>query len=110
MNFILDGADFLVIIVILVTYFVSRRMERTSRTLESVRRYANKSKNELDVIVRERETGLRNISANLEEHEKTNREILARVEHLYKGIFKRTEHFQSNMVKIEAQENSLEKP
>ena len=108
MNFILDGADFLVIIVILVTYFVSRRMERTSRTLESVRRYANKSKNELDIIVRERETGLRNISANLEEHEKKNREILARVEHLYKGIFKRTEHFQSNMVKIETQEKALD--
>jgi len=108
MTFNFDGADALIILLVVIVLILFRRFDRTGRSLEKVRRYAEKSKSELDVIVKERELGLKDLSVDLEVQEKTNREILARTEAAREVIISRAEEFESKVERIKNNEKALE--
>ncbi|VDA99955.1 hypothetical protein S1OALGB6SA_1029 [Olavius algarvensis spirochete endosymbiont] len=108
MTFNFDGGDILVIFLVAIILILFRRFDRTGRTLEKVRRYAEKSKSELDSIVKERELGLKDLSVDLEVQEKTNREILARAEIVREEIISRTEEIENKVEHIKENEKALE--
>ena len=108
MTFNFDGGDILVILLVVIAFFLFRRFDRTGRSLEKVRRYADKSKTDLDAIVRERELGLKDLAVDLEVQEKTNREILARAEAAREEIMSRAEELESRVERIETHEKALE--
>ena len=108
MSFSFDGGDILVILLVTAALVLSRRFDRTGRSLEKVRRYADKSKADLDAIVAQRELALRDLAVDLEVQEKTNREILARAEAARGEIVARTEDLEERVERIEAHERALE--
>ena len=108
MTFNFDGGDILVILLMVVAFILFRRFDRTGRSLEKVRRYADKSKAELDAIVRERELGLKDLSVDLEVQEQTNREILTRADAARDEILSRAEELEERVERIEAHEKALE--
>jgi len=108
MTFNFDGADVLIILLVVIVFILFRRFDRTGRSLEKVRRYAEKSKSELDIIVKERELGLKDLSVDLEVQEKTNREILARTEAAREEIISRAEELESRVERIKNSEKALE--
>ena len=107
MTFNFDGGDILVIFIVLIALFLFRRLDRTGRSLEKVRKYAEKSKSDLDIIVRERELGLKDLAVDLEVREKTNREILARAEAARVEIISRAEELEDRVERIEDHERAL---
>jgi DNA repair exonuclease SbcCD ATPase subunit len=108
MTFNFDGGDIMVILLMIIAFILYRRFDRTGRSLEKVRRYAEKSKSDLDAIVREREMGLKDLAVDLEVQEKTNREILARAEAAREEIMSRAEELESRVERIEVHERALE--
>ena len=108
MTFSFDGGDILVILLVTAALLLFRRFDRTGRSLEKVRRYAEKSKKELDAIVAQRELALRDLAVDLEVQEKTNREILSRAEAAREEIMARTEDLEERVERIEAHERALE--
>ena len=108
MSFSFDGGDILVILLVTAALLLFRRFDRTGRSLEKVRRYAEKSKKELDAIVAQRELALRDLAVDLEVQEKTNREILSRAEAARGEIVARTEDLEERVERIEAHERALE--
>jgi DNA repair exonuclease SbcCD ATPase subunit len=108
MTFNFDGGDILILILVAIAFILSRRFDKTGRSLEKVRRYAEKSKSELDAIVRERELGLKDLAVDLEVQEKTNREILARADAAREEILSRAEELETRVEKIEMHERALE--
>ena len=108
MTFNFDGGDILILILVAIAFILSRRFDKTGRSLEKVRRYAEKSKTELDAIVRERELGLKDLAVDLEVQEKTNREILARTDAAREEILSRAEELETRVEKIEIHERALE--
>jgi len=108
MTFNFDGGDIMVILLMIIAFILYRRFDRTGRSLEKVRRYAEKSKSELDAIVRERELGLKDLAVDLEVQEKTNREILARAEAAREEILSRAEELEGRVERIEVHERALE--
>ncbi|MDT8298329.1 MAG: hypothetical protein RQ801_08530, partial [Spirochaetaceae bacterium] len=108
MTFNFDGGDILILILVGIAFILSRRFDKTGRSLEKVRRYAEKSKSELDAIVRERELGLKDLAVDLEVQEKTNREILARADAAREEILSRAEELETRVEKIEMHERALE--
>ena len=59
MTFSFDGGDILVLLAVLIALFLFRRFDKTSRSLEKVRRYTNKVKRELDSISKKEELKLK---------------------------------------------------
>lgn len=108
MTFNFNGGDILIILLVTIVLVLFRRFDRTGRSLEKVRRYAKKSKSELDIIVKERELGLKDLSVDLEVQEKTNREILARTETVREEIISRAEELENRMELIKENEKALE--
>ena len=108
MTFNFDGGDILIISLVAIVFILFRRFDRTGRSLEKVRRYAEKSKSELDIIVKERELGLKDLSVDLEVQEKTNREILARTEAAREEIVSRAEELENRVEQIKENERALE--
>lgn len=108
MTFNFDGGDILVILLVVIAFILFRRFDKTGRSLEKVRRYADKSKADLDTIVRERELGIKDLAVDLEVQEKTNREILARAEAAREEIMSRAEELESRVERIEIHEKALE--
>ena len=108
MTFNFDGGDILVILFVAIALVLFRRFDRTGRSLEKVRRYADKSKSDLDSIVAERELSLRDLAVDLEVQEQTTREILSRAWAAREEIVSRTEELEERVERIEAHEKALE--
>jgi len=108
MTFNFDGGDILIVLLVTIVLVLFRRFDRTGRSLEKVRRYAEKSKSELDTIIKERELVLKDLSVDLEVQEKTNREILARIELAREEIISRAEELESKVKQIKNNEKALE--
>ena len=108
MTFNFDGGDILILLLVAIAFVLFRRFDRTGRSLEKVRKYADKSKAELDAIVRERELGLKDLAMDLEVQEQTNREILNRADAARDEILARAGDLESRVEKIEAHEKALE--
>ncbi len=66
----------LVVVIILVIY---RQLDRNNRSLEKVKRYADKIKADLDTFVDSKTVDLKNFSVELDVHQKTGKEILKRI-------------------------------
>ncbi|PIE04111.1 MAG: hypothetical protein CSA76_05955 [Spirochaetales bacterium] len=108
MTFNFDGGDILVILLVAAAFILSRRFDKTGRSLEKVRRYADKSKAELDTIIRERELAFKDLSVDLEVQEQTNREILNRADQAREELLSRAGELEDRVEKIEAHERALE--
>lgn len=77
---IFDTGDLIVLGILTILLFVFRQFDRNNRSLEKVRSYADKVRAQLDEIVQEKKEAIRDLSIDMDIQEKTDKEILKRVE------------------------------
>lgn len=78
--------NLLVIGIVLVILAIFRQLDRNSKTLDKVRKYAEKAKEELDRVVLERVQNLKDLAIELDIHQKAGKEILKRIQTIEEGI------------------------
>lgn len=78
--------NLLVIGIVLVILAIFRQLDRNSKTLDKVRRYAEKAREELDRVVLERVQNLKDLAIELDIHQKAGKEILKRIQTIEEGI------------------------
>ena len=74
-----NAGDILTLAIVVLVLFLNRQFDKNNRSLEKVRKYADKVKEELDRLVGEKKTQIHDLNLDIEVQEKTNREILKRV-------------------------------
>jgi hypothetical protein len=77
--------NLLVIGIVLVILAIFRQLDRNSKTLDKVRRYADRAKEELDKVVLERVQNLKDLAIEMDVHQKAGKEILKRFNRSKKG-------------------------
>ena len=78
--------NLLVLGIVLVILAVYRRMDTNNRSLEKVRKYADKAREDLDGVVAEKVRNLKDLAIELEVHQKAAKEILKRSHGIEEGI------------------------
>jgi DNA repair exonuclease SbcCD ATPase subunit len=76
---IFTWGDFIVLGVVLLILYTYRRLDKNSKTLENVRRYAEKASGELDALVEQKKIRLKDLVEDMDVQERTGREVLKRV-------------------------------
>jgi len=77
---IFDTGDLIVLGILTILIFVFRQFDKNNRSLEKVRSYADKVRAQLDEIVQEKREAIKDLSIDIDIQEKTDKEILKRVE------------------------------
>jgi len=98
---IFSDGDFIVLGIVLLVLFLFRRLDKNSKSLEKVRRYAEKVKGELDRIFQEKEQQMKDLSINFEVQEQTYREILKRIQAAREELQGREESLSDLMARLE---------
>ncbi|HOV38615.1 MAG TPA: hypothetical protein PLG79_07835 [Spirochaetales bacterium] len=78
--------NLLVIGIVLVILAIFRQLDRNSKTLDKVRRYADRAKEELDKVVLERVQNLKDLAIEMDVHQKAGKEILKRIQSIEEGL------------------------
>lgn len=86
MGMVFTVGNLLVIGIVLVILAIFRQLDRNSKTLDKVRKYAEKAKEELDRVVLERVQNLKDLAIELDIHQKAGKEILKRIQTIEEGI------------------------
>ena len=71
--------DVIVLLIVVAVLIVYRQLDRSNRSLEKVRRYADKVVGELDELIETKTVELRNLSIELDVHQKSSKEALKRI-------------------------------
>ncbi|MCL2791718.1 MAG: hypothetical protein FWD87_01380 [Spirochaetaceae bacterium] len=72
--------NLITIAIVITILMIYRRLDINNRSLERMKKYFNKIKEELDSIVEEKAMGLKDLSIELEVHEKTVKEVYNRID------------------------------
>jgi len=90
-----NAGDLIVLALVAVVLFMNRQFDKNNRSLEKVRKYADKVKDELDKLVRDKKTQIHDLNIDIEVQEKTNREILKRIVQANEDSLSRSEELES---------------
>ncbi|MFW5801015.1 MAG: SpiroCoCo family coiled-coil protein [Spirochaeta sp.] len=93
-----------VVIIILVIY---RQLDMNNRSLEKVRRYADKAQQELDKIVAQKATLLKDIAVEVDVHQKSAVEVLKRLNLSETDLQSKSEQFEGFSRRISEYDNAL---
>ncbi|MBI9098866.1 MAG: hypothetical protein JEY91_10345 [Spirochaetaceae bacterium] len=77
---IFETGDLIVLGILTILIFIFRQFDKNNRSLEKVRSYADKARSQLDEIVQEKREAIKDLSIDIDIQEKTDKEILKRVE------------------------------
>lgn len=92
--------DLLTILIVLVVLLVYRQLDRNNRSLEKVKRFSDKVKDDLDRIVLEKAAQLKDIGIEIEVHQKTAREVFKRIKEIEDGLNARASDMEQIGVRI----------
>ena len=76
---IFTGGDLIVLGAVILILFLYRRLDKNNKSLEKVRRYAEKASGELDKLVEEKKNRLKDLVDDMDVQERTGREVLKRI-------------------------------
>lgn len=93
--------DLIVLAVMLAAFFLYNRFDRNSKTLEKVRKYADKVRGELDRIVGDKKVELEELTINLDVEEKKNREILGRFMTARDNVLQQAESLEQYQAQVQ---------
>ncbi len=97
-----NAADIIVLAIVAIVLFLYRQMDKNNRSLEKVRKYADKVRADLDKLTKEKKTEIHDLNIDIELQEKTNREILKRIQTANSEALQHSEE-------LEALRNQLDK-
>ncbi len=98
----------IVLLVVLIILAVYRQLDRNNRSLDKVKRYAERVVGELDDLVQEKATAIRDMGIELEVHQKAARTVLDRIKELEDGLSKRAEQIERIGTRIGDYDTALE--
>ena len=75
-----NAADIIVLAIVAIVLFLYRQADKNNRSLEKVRKYADKVRADLDKLTKDKKTEIHDLNIDIEMQEKTNREILKRIQ------------------------------
>jgi len=71
--------DLVILLVVAIILAVYRQLDRNNRSIDKVKRFVERAQNEIDEIVSEKVTMLKDIGIELDVHQKAAREVLKRI-------------------------------
>lgn len=104
---IFTAGDVIVLIIVVVTLFIFRFLDKNNRSLEKVKRYAEKVKGDLGLFIENQSAGLKNMNIELDIHQKTSKEVLKRIAEYEGGFEDRFHIFEELKQKIGEYDNAL---
>jgi len=94
--------------VVLVALILYRQLDRNNRSLDKVRKYGERLKDDLASFVAERETAVKDYAVELDVQQKSAKELLRRIITTEEGLNARTEAIAKIDERISAYDKSLE--
>ena len=98
----------IVLLIVLIILAVYRQLDRNNRSLDKVKRYAERVVGELDELVQEKATAIKDMGIELEVHQKAARTVLDRIKELEDGLNKRAEQIERIGTRIGDYDTALE--
>jgi chromosome segregation ATPase len=91
---VFSAGNVIVLLIVLVILAIYRQLDRNNRSLEKVKRYAERVQADLDSIVEEKATQIKDMGIELEVHQKAAREVLNRIQSLEDGLNERASQIE----------------
>ena len=92
---VFSAGNVLVLFIVVVILAIYRQLDRNNRSLEKVKRYAERVQAELDTLVEQKATAIKDMGIELEVHQQAAREVLKRIQTLEDGLSKRAEQIEN---------------
>ncbi len=103
----ITAGDVIVVGIVLVVLAVYRQIDRNNRSLEKVKRFADKVQGDIDHLVAERVTALRDVAIEVDVNQKASREILKRIGQAEQDLSDRAEKVEVIAERIQKYESAL---
>jgi DNA repair exonuclease SbcCD ATPase subunit len=107
MNFFSFG-NLLSIIIVLIILIIYRQIDRNNRSLEKVKRFSDKMKDQLAKSVEEKTAEMKNLAIELQVNMKSGKEVLKRVRDVEDGLNERAQGIDDVREKINGYDHALE--
>lgn len=104
----ITAGDVIVVGIVLVVLAVYRQMDRNNRSLEKVKRFADKVQGDIDHLVAERVTALRDVAIEVDVNQKASREILKRISQAEQDLADRAANVETIADRIQTYESALQ--
>jgi chromosome segregation ATPase len=92
---VFSAGNLIVLTIVVIVLVVYRQIDRNNRSLEKVKRYADRVQDELDEIVEQKAIAIKDMGIELEVHQKAAREVLKRVQTIEEGLSKRATEIEN---------------
>ncbi len=100
--------DIVVLLVVVVILAVYRQTDRNNRSLEKVKRFVERVQGEMDEIVAEKVTMLKDIGIEVDVHQKAAKEVLKRIHAIEEDLTSRTGTLEEIGTRLTQYENVLD--
>ncbi|MFP4509660.1 MAG: SpiroCoCo family coiled-coil protein [Spirochaetota bacterium] len=104
----ITAGDVIVVGIVLVVLAVYRQIDRNNRSLEKVKRFADKVQGDIDHLVAERVTALRDVAIEVDVNQKASREILKRISQAEQELTDRAANVETIAERIQKYESALQ--
>lgn len=105
---IFSFGNVLSIIIVLVVLIIYRQIDRNNRSLEKLKRFSDKMKEELASSVEEKSAEMKNLAIELQVNMKAGKEVLKRVREVEGGLKDRAAGIDEIRKKIDSYDHALE--
>jgi chromosome segregation ATPase len=103
-----SGADVLVIGIVLIVLVLFRQLDRNNRSLDKVKRYADKVHDELEAHVQQKVVSIKDMGIELEVHQTAAKEVLRRVQAIEQSLNGRAEDIERIGTRISEYDSALD--
>ena len=104
---ILSIGNLLTLLIVVVVLIIYRQVDRNNRSLDKVKRYSDKVKGDLDTFVDGKTTELKNLTIELDVHQKTAKEILKRISGIEESLKGKTDSFEKIQSRVTEYDKAL---
>ena len=105
---IFSFGNLLSIVVVLIILIIYRQIDRNNRSLEKVKRFSDRMKDELAKSVEEKTADMKNLAIELQVNMKAGKEVLKRVRDVEDGLNERAGGIEEIRKKIDGYDHALE--
>ncbi|TVR90751.1 MAG: hypothetical protein EA428_07530 [Spirochaetaceae bacterium] len=105
---VFGAGNVITILLVLIILMIYRRLDTNNRSLEKVKRYAERVERDLDVIVEQRATVLKDMGIELEVNQKAARELLNRIQQVEEGMKTRADRIEGIGGRIDEYDGALQ--
>ncbi len=100
--------DLVVLLIVVIILAVYRQLDRNNRSIDKVKRFVERAQNEMDEVVSEKVTMLKDIGIEIDVHQKAARQILSRIQSVEDGLEKRSESMEEIAQRLGEYERALD--